>query len=286
MRTTATIKKPTQEPAPDNWDPFFIKLTPLFWPISPAFNRLQITQTHWPSLADYNQCLGDANTFNSNKKRITFVNQSASCNTFESEYEPRIYCTGEVQTRLNNWHDFFQVMVWKTFSKTKALLNQIHFNAAVKRHKKKIKQRGKEENFVTLFDECGTVVVSNNISTLTLVKNFEWDKFFVKNKMQFGKTIDCIVFGHAMYEKALKPYIGMTSHCLLLPVETDYFQLSTEKKTKHIDTLLTKYITQIEDLNTKNLTPLPILGVPSWHHNQSEDFYSNRAYFRAGRREK
>ena len=276
------------EQEPDHWNPLFIQTTPLFWPITPAYQQLPTTDNAWPTHEDYNQFISNSDNSikNKNNQKISFVAQGAHCDTFEDEYEPRIYCTGEVQTRLNNWHDFFQVMVWKTFPKTKSLLNKIHYDAATERHKNKIKQRGKLENFVTLFDECGTVVLSSDEKALEMVKDFQWDNFFVKNKAQFGKTIDCTVFGHAMYEKALKPYIGMTSHCLLLHVKPEYFKLTTQEKTDYIDDALSNNISEIENLNTKILTPLPILGVPQWYEGQSDAFYANQSYFRTGRNRK
>ena len=273
-----------QELKTDTWNTSFIQTTDLFWPIRPAFQQLPINENEWPTLNNYNLFLQDC--FNENKKEIAFVNQGSAWKTFEDEYEPRIFITGEVQTRLNNWHDFFQVMVWKTFPKTKSLLNKIHYDAAVERRKENIKQRGKKENFITLFDECGSVIVSTDKKILDMVKKFKWTDFFVKNKTQFTKNIDCIVFGHAMYEKALTPYVGMTSHCLLILVEPDYFELSTQEKTQHIDDILSRHISKVEDLNTRTLTPLPILGIPNWHHDQTTDFYNDQSYFRPGRNKK
>ncbi len=266
----------------DHWNPSFIHRNPLFWPISPAYAELNVKQHIWPSLEDYNQCLGKCT--NKNGKNISFVTQNLHFDTFEDEYEPRIYRSGQVQTRENNWHDFFQVMVWKTFPKTKSLLNKVHYDAAIKRHKDNIKKRGNQENFVTLFDECGAIVLSSSKGYLDMVKNFKWRAFFVENKSKFGKAIDCAVFGHAMYEKALTPYIGMTAHCLLLLVDETYFTFNVKQKNNYIDTLLSDHINSIKDLNTKCLTPLPLLGIPGWHPDQSHLFYENQSYFRTGRR--
>jgi len=267
----------------DIWNQKFYQTSPLYWPIIPAATKLNTTSETWPELAEYNQLI-DNQIKNANDKYIRFISQSNQCDKFEEEYEPRIYYNGEVQTRLNNWHDYFQVLVWKTFPKTKTLLNRIHFDASSIRVKEKVKQRGSKENFVTLFDECGTIFVASDPSTISMVKSFEWDRLFVENQHLFTETIDCMVFGHAMYEKALKPYIGMTTHCLFLQVEQHYFRLNTKEKTEYIDDLLVRLICKIENLNTKSLSPLPILGVPGWYHDQSEDFYSNQSYFRPGRR--
>jgi len=275
----------------DTWLPSFFQTSPLFWPVIPAFTSLrEITgaanNLQWPALIHCNQLLAN-NIINDNQKNIRFVEQSLHCQTFEEEYEPRIYLSGQVQTRLENWHDFFQVLVWKTFPKTKSLLNKIHYDAAVVRRESNMNQRGPQENFVTLFDECGTVVLATEKRMLDLIRDFNWKTLFIEHKEDFGKTIDCCVFGHAMYEKALNPYIGMTSHCLLLQVDDAYFQLSTKNKTSYIDNIMVNHIKQMNSLNTINtrcLSPLPILGVPGWHKNQTASFYENEKYFRSGRK--
>jgi len=274
-----------QDKKQDQWNPSFFKQTPLFWPITPTLTENIISSPSWPTLDQCNQLLSN-NIPNKNQKIITFVEQASTCHSFEEEYEPRIFLSGEVQTRLHNWHDFLQVLVWKTFPKTKALLNEIHYSAAIERYEKNDKQRSKKENFVTLFDECGSIIVSADKNILELVENFEWNKLFVENKVLFDNAIDCITFGHAMYEKALSPYIGMTSHCLLLQVDTSYFELTPDKKTSYIDEAITNHIKKISGLNTRSLTPLPILGVPDWHNNQTDEFYKNTSYFRPGRKNK
>jgi len=267
------------------WNPHFHETSPLFSPIVPAFNRLSTEVTNWPTLNNFNQLI-DNRIINENGKVIHFVQQETQNTTFESEYEPRIYYSGEVQTRVNNWHDFFQVMVWQTFPKIKSLLNRVHYEASSVRIKNNIKQRGKKENFVTLFDECGSIIISSEKQTLSLIQSFRWNDLFVENKSAFGNSIDCITFGHAMYEKALSPYIGMTAHSLLLTVDSGYFLLSMLEKTKFIDEIVSTHIKNLKELSPQDLNPLPILGVPGWKKDQTADFYNNQSYFRTGRRKK
>lgn len=273
-----------QQPT-NHWDPLFFEQSSLFWPILPAYPDNIKNQSSWPTLQDYNLMLAKEIN-NKNNKPISFVTQNDKCPVFEEEYEPKIYLSGQIQTRLNNWHDFFQVLVWKTFPKTKALLNKFHFDAATIRQQTTKNQRTAIENFVTLFDECGSIVVATDKAILDLVSDFKWQEFFVNNKQNFGKNIECLVFGHAMYEKALSPYIGMTSHCLLFIVEGEYFNLATAEKTEFIDKLVHNYLSQQNNLTTKTLTPLPILGVPGWYNYQDESFYNNTQYFRTGRKKK
>ena len=45
----------------------------------------------------------------------------------------------------------------------------------------------------------------------------------------------CVIFGHAVYEKALTPYLGMTAHCVLLAVEDTLFEKPWPLQLVYID---------------------------------------------------
>lgn len=273
------------------WQADFYRLSKLFNPIIPSFHQMEHNHTQWPKLQEF-QSLLDSHPkpiINSQKKPIKFVNQSSQCNSFQDQYEPRIFLKGEVQTRLNNWHDFFQVLVWHTFPKTKIMLNALHYRASTERLKEnsKNKQRTTLENFLTLFDECGIVIVSQYESLLDLIRNFQWGKIFWENRNQFGSSIECFTFGHAMYEKALSPYIGMTANALLISVSEDFFSLNYEDKLFTIDDIIIQKLQEEKPLSPKTLNPFPILGVPDWYEqNNNLDFYLNEQYFRKGRKKK
>ncbi|MDX1810537.1 MAG: DUF3025 domain-containing protein [Gammaproteobacteria bacterium] len=273
----------------DNWDKYFFQSSPLFFPIEPAHSQLQCSESQWPGLDEYNQVILTRNDkiINGNGKTIRFVPQLAKADDFESQYEPLTFLKGEVQTRLNSWHDFFQVLVWSTFPKAKSTINALHYQAALQRHQRDPgnKQRTRLENFLTLFDECGSVIVYSDEKLKTFIQNFQWSDIFVEHRAAFSRQIECIVFGHAMYEKALQPYIGMTTHCLFLQQPSSFFALSTPEKTAIIDKEITTILEQTEDWTPRQLQPLPILGIPGWYAaNENPDFYLNQDYFRPKRR--
>ena len=111
----------------DTWNPSCLS-SPIFTPLH--FLTSQITDfTHWPSLGDYQNILDSNKTkiYSKYRQLIQFVPQDEKPNQFEDHYEPRIYLRGEVQTRLENWHDFFQVLVWRAFPSTKIELNACHY---------------------------------------------------------------------------------------------------------------------------------------------------------------
>ena len=57
---------------------------------------------------------------------IRFVPPASAPGARRPQYEVRIFETGEVQTRPDNWHDLFNALVWLAFPKTKAVLNRHH----------------------------------------------------------------------------------------------------------------------------------------------------------------
>jgi hypothetical protein len=90
------------------------------------------------------------------------------------------------------------------------------------------------------------------------------------------------LFGHALLEKALQPYVGMTAHAVLLTIEDDFLNADGERQVEAIDALLAEAIPRIS--TARGLAPLPVLGVPGWWpHNEHSGFYDDVAYFRPGR---
>ncbi len=98
--------------------------------------------------------------------------------------------------------------------------------------------------------------------------------------------MQCLIFGHALYEKALTPYPGMTAHCVLLEVDDALFAKPLPHRLAWVDCELCRYF-QIPPLlrTPRDLAPFPLLGYPGWApENGQEGYYDNRDYFRPGRR--
>ncbi len=243
----------------------------------------------WPGLDDMQQML-DALTgpiITAGGAPLRLVPQDDKASQFEHHYAPRIYLTGEVQTRLENWHDFFQAASWSLFPKTKVVINDIHFHAAQRRFQltDDRSRRSPQENALSLFDECGAVLVAEHDRYLDMVRHHAWHELFWQNRSAWGRSLNCYLFGHAMYEKAVNPYIGMTANCLLLTVDQPFFTLSLEDQLCRIDAMLCATLPD-RLLQPSDLKPLPILGIPEWHEqNQHEVFYANTDYFRPVRAE-
>lgn len=142
------------------------------------------------------------------------------------------------------------------------------------------------ENMLSLFDEGGAILASSDESLLQLVRNFEWKELFWKRRTELATKFECITFGHAMYEKGLKPYLGMTANTILLKVDENYFAQPLQERLAGIDSQLATLFEKSE-LYTKprDLHPFPLLGLPGWDvRNDVEAYYDNIDYFRPCRR--
>ena len=275
----------------DLWDPQILNKHPLFWPLAQNASAFIESFSNWPSLEDYQNYLDSAESpiYLRSGNKLTVVPQATMPLTFEQGYEPRIYLKGELQTRKQSWHDFFQILVWKQFPLTKATLNELHYQAIRSRleNAPDSKQRSVLENTLTQYDECGAVIVSPDNNLLQLIRQFDWHTLFWEKRTLVRQNLKCIVFGHAVYEKGVNPYLGMTCHAVLLQVPQSIFNESSARLIEYLDPLVEKQFSSSQITTPQDLSPFPLLGMPGWHHsNDHETFYENHNYFRPGRKQK
>jgi len=255
----------------DKWSTSVFQSSPIIRQLAPL-TQFFTHFTSWPEIADYKRI------FKQHLISVTPVHQSEKITRFEDQYEPRVYLKKELQTRTHNWHDFFNAVIWLRFTETKKILNQLHYFKVCGRDKGS--NRTKLENKITQFDECGAVLISKNTHLLDLVKNHHWDKLFINNAQYFESDFRCIIFGHAIYEKALKPYIGLTCHCLMI---ADEQMLENVKNDNY--SILDSYLSELWQQQAKQesikFQPFPLLGIPGYWPEQKTEFYQNEHYFRS-----
>ncbi|MFA5242438.1 MAG: DUF3025 domain-containing protein [Sulfuricella sp.] len=267
----------------DEWQPNFLDSSPMFEPlrgVGAALAKLG----RWPTLAEYNALL-DPPIYTASGAALRFVSQAGKPARMEDRYETRIYLNGEVQTRTENWHDLFNALVWLAFPRTKAAINARHFEAISQGGEG---NRGKTQDALTLFDESGIVVLHAEDELAGLIRDFRWKELFCERRQEVTKRMKFVIFGHSLYEKALKPYIGFTGKGLLIKVEQAFFDLPPEAQIQTVDLLLADHFAAAGRLSSQALTPVPLLGVPGWwSENESPVFYDNTDYFRpAGKKKK
>jgi hypothetical protein len=127
------------------------------------------------------------------------------------------------------------------------------------------------------------IVVASDASLLAAVREFRWKELFWERRDELAGRLRCVVFGHAVYEKALAPYVGLTGHAVLLPASEATLALEPPQLARELDGALAERVaTDAFDAGT--LAPFPLLGMPGWWpDNASAAFYANERYFRAGR---
>ncbi|MBU1308535.1 MAG: DUF3025 domain-containing protein [Gammaproteobacteria bacterium] len=259
---------------PANWSTALLLANPIFADLCQRFGLAQLTQ--YPDVAWLNQ--------HRSQSAVSFVDNDA-LSADGRYYEEYIYATAQVPTRKDNWHDFFGALIWNLFPQTKALLNQLHM-AEIAQHG--LKQRSKLRNKLTLFDECGVVICLEPAANqhADLLRAHQWQQSFVARRSDWQQQVRPIIFGHAIYEMATAPFIGLTAKALFIEVPDGFSQWSLTAAYSFIDNKLHEQIAnQALLIDNRQLTPLPILGVPGWYNeNETTSFYHNTNYFRPRRK--
>lgn len=226
---------------------------------------------------------------------LTFTHQNALPHGIA--YEKFIDEFYKIPTR-DNLHDWFGACVWSVFPKTKSLLNAKHLanldddNSANKRNRLR--------DTITVFDENGAILVISDeeigYNIATALHNFDWRTCLIDNRCHWSdyknadthKKAKVFLFGHALLEQLINPYKSLCSHTITIPVPPSFFELSPKEQLPFLDNFLAYCLDKflIDTVTPRQLNPLPILGVPYFWDNQTDEFYNDKSVFRSGRRVK
>ena len=265
----------------DYWNTDWLNRSGMFAPLRAVGSNLP--QIGWPDPATLTALAEAAGrVVNAQGLRVRFVAQEAKSKKFEQGFEQRAFLNGEVQMRPRDWHDLFNALAWMTFPTTKAVINARHYESLSAAQSG---NRAPVSDALTLFDEEGVVIVSSDAALLDLIREFRWKELFWKRREQARDRMRFMLFGHALYHKAMDPYVGMTGKAVLLHVPAEFMQLPLSAQVAQTDGLLAAYIWDRSRMNHgQELSPLPVLGVPGWWmDNEQESFYDITGYFRPGR---
>src|SRR5262245_5036670 len=119
-------------------------------------------------------------------------------------YEERIHARGEIVTRPDNWHDFFNALVWLRFPLAKRALNDAHLRFI--RQSGTRAQRGPVRDALTQFDESGIVVAATDASLLDLLAARRWKELFWTRRADVMASMRFLVFGHGLYDALRAPF--------------------------------------------------------------------------------
>jgi len=267
----------------DFWNLDWVRHSGMFATLKPAAKGLP--EIGWPNVELLNQMADGCGhrIVNARGQRIRFVEQFAKSERFEDGFEPRAYLRGEVMVRRLNWHDLFNALVWMTFPTAKAVINARQYAALTSQPDNRRSPTG---DALTMFDEDRLVVLSSDGELLDLLREFRWKELFWTRRDDVRARARFLIFGHAMYEKARTPFVGMTGKALLFSVPEKTIRLPTGELNAVADQIVARYADDAANLlHGQVFAPLPVLGVPGWwSENETGAFYDNAAYFRPGRK--
>ena len=192
------------------------------------------------------------------------------------DVERRVVEQNELIVRPNSLHDLMNALVWLTFPKTKRAISEAHVALGVNPDGK---TRPRRRDVLTLFDESGIIILSENDKLRTMNQQHQWRDLFVTHRTDFIQQTRPILFGHGAMEQLGNqlPQIhrGLTVKALWLP-------LPVTTTLAQIDDYLSKRIASNESLGEhERSTPIPVLGLPGWFaENEHPDCYKDASVFR------
>lgn len=197
-------------------------------------------------------------------------------------YEIRVFETGLVATRRENWHDLFNALAWMAFPRTKSALNALHAEAIPREQG----QRSRLRDLLTLFDEGGALLAVGEPALEELIRDCRWRELFWTRRESVLANTRILVLGHAVLEMARSPWPGVTCKVLFMPAPqpvATQVEALVERADAHAAGWLLR---QSRNTTPRDLPPLPIFGYPGWLPQTGEaSFYEDTRYFRPFRRQ-
>lgn len=193
----------------------------------------------------------------------------------DDAYEESVFSHGQVPTRAENAHDLFNALAWLAFPHLKARLNARHVLDL--RSNVADRKRSRLRDQLTLFDEGGLIFATSDPALAALLIARDWPRLFFESRTAFGSRCSVTVFGHALFEKGLTPYRGLTGKALVMRVSGSFFADDIDRQRAQLDLAASVEFAH----GMPVLHPLPVLGVPGWAaENNDRSYYDDTEYFR------
>jgi hypothetical protein len=221
------------------------------------------TSVDWPSIDMLNAALLPGGP--------RFVEQDVALLDDGLHYETRIAEQGAIATRVGNWHDLFNAMVWCRYPALKRGLNArqcVHIatmGASI---------RNRAQYALTQFDEAGAIVRVRDPDLLAAWDRHDWRMLCSEraDAWRSGDIAMAAIVGHALLEISLAPTLFPVAKCLVVLGEAE------------AETCVARVAAAIADGTVLDdpleLRPLPLAGIPGWHPGQDADFYATAPCFR------
>jgi Protein of unknown function (DUF3025) len=195
------------------------------------------------------------------------------------DFERRVVAQNELIVRPNSLHDLLNALVWLTFPKTKRAISETHVALGVNANGK---TRPRRRDVLTLFDESGIILLSENDALCVMNQQHQWCELFITHRTDFIQQARPTLFGHGAMEQLgnqlPQVHRGLTVKALWLP-------LRITATLPEIDDYLSMGIVNGERLNEHERSiPMPVLGLPGWFaENESPHCYDDESVFRPKR---
>jgi len=258
------------------WDRAALRDSPLFHTVRPLIATLP--EDDFPACDTLN-ALAEAQTL-VNAQGMPLRFSASAVAESAAAYETSAYRDGIVPTRAHNYHDLYNALAWLTFPRTKATINRLHIEELARQPGAR---RSVARDVLTLFDEGGMIVACSNPSLTELLHGFRWKALFHERRAEVNAQMRFYIVGHALQEKAMTPYKGITAKAMCIPVDRAFFDLPMESAIAEMDRVAAERLpTMLSD--TAKLQPIPILGIPGWcAENDAATYYDDTQHFRPGR---
>jgi len=190
------------------------------------------------------------------------------------DYETRIHDRGEVATRIGARHDLLNALCWLSFPRVKHRCNAQHVAHASAPGG----ERGAVRDATTLFDESGVIALCRDPSLGRLLGARRWKTLFCERRGEVAEALAFFVCGHAVLEKLLDPYAGITARVLIVTYDGT-FDRADAALCAEADR---RAAVALEAIGAPaDLPPLPLAGIPGWDpRNAAPAFYDDSLIFR------
>lgn len=231
----------------------------LFEPIGGLLGRFVLPRL--PGVDELNRLLDETapGAVSGSGRPIRFVEPAS----IGSTYEETIFATGEVPTRPEEWHDFFNALAWCVWPRAKAACNALHLEALDIRRTAGLAGRGPCRDALTQFDECGIIVSSTDEAVPVLLAAHEWEAVFWQRRRSLAETTRFHVFGHGTWDQMRRPFFGLCAKAIHRQVDAAWLGMAAAAQQAEIDQWLADHLTErAPTLTPRAFHPLPLLGIP------------------------
>lgn len=201
------------------------------------------------------------------------------------EYE-RCVAQGFIPTR-DLYHDWFNGLVWLAYPKTKALINRLHVQEDTSLKPPSGNQRSPLRDAITLWDESGMILLTNNPNVEPALDGHDWPYLFGQLRPEWGYHILPFCFGHGLLDALRSPHKGLCAKVRVVQVDRDIIQgfgmvPGVGIRLSACAVLDEIFLAVIHGLKSpRDLKPLPVMGIPGWFdQNESPGYYDDESVFR------